>query len=180
VRDVAEVFTMPGYTDATKGKDSALLRLAQPLDQSGENAKPNQLDTLADAAAGMTKPGVMATATGWGTLTAGGDTPDVLQAVDIPLVSNEAAQAAYTSETITDDQMAAGVMGTGGKDTCQGDSGGPLVVPAGNGTFKIAGTTSWGQGCADAQFPGMYGRVSSFDSWIESTMAGGGGGGGGG
>lgn len=171
VVDVAEVHMAPGYTDASDGADLALLRLAQPLDLSDPNVAAIQMVTAADAAAGLTDPNVLSTITGWGTLSSGGGTPDVLQVVSVPLISNEDAQAAYSSSNIGPDQLAAGVMGVGGRDACQGDSGGPLVVPnaAGDG-YLLAGVVSWGIGCADARYPGMYARVSEFETFINDTM----------
>ena len=47
---------------------------------------------------------------------------------------------------------------TGGQDTCQGDSGGPLIVP-GLAQAALVGDTSWGDGCARAHRPGIYGEV---------------------
>ena len=54
--------------------------------------------------------------------------PDLLQSVDVPVVSQANCTTAYSndSRTITDNMICAGIIGTGGKDACQGDSGGKL------------------------------------------------------
>ncbi len=168
VRSVAEVVVYPGYVDASKGKDVALLRLSTPLDLSGAYAKAIPLVTSADASAGYTNPGVVARVTGWGTLSSGGSSPDTLQTVDVNILSNSSAQSSYPSETITSDQLAAAAPG---KDSCQGDSGGPFTVLKGS-TRVLAGVVSWGYGCADSRYPGMYARVSSFQTWIASKISG--------
>jgi len=167
VRTVSEVYVYPGYVDTAQGKDVALLRLSSPLDLTGANAKAIPILTAADATAGYANAGVTSRVTGWGTLSSGGSSPDVLQTVDVGIVSNAAAQTAYKRETITADQLAAA---SPGKDSCQGDSGGPLTVLKGS-TRVLAGVVSWGYGCADPAYPGMYARVSSFESWINSTMS---------
>jgi secreted trypsin-like serine protease len=169
VRSVAEVVVYPGYVDANVGKDVALLRLSTPLDLSGANVKAIGLVTQADATAGVTNTGVVARVTGWGTLSSGGSTlPDTLQTVDVNVVSNSSAQTSYPNETIGADQLAAAAPG---KDSCQGDSGGPLTVLKGS-TRVLAGVVSWGYGCADARYPGMYARVSEFETWITSKING--------
>ncbi|MBN8233259.1 trypsin-like serine protease [Corallococcus macrosporus] len=170
VRTVAQVFVYPGYVDANVGKDAALLKLSSPLDLSGANVKAIPLVTAADAAAGVTNPGVVARVTGWGTLSSGSSSlPSTLQTVDVNLISNADAQADYQGEeVISADQLGAKAPG---KDSCQGDSGGPLTVLKGS-TRVLAGIVSWGYGCADAQYAGMYGRVSSFESWITNTING--------
>ncbi|MEM9489867.1 MAG: trypsin-like serine protease [Myxococcota bacterium] len=171
-RSVTNIYTFPGYTSTTSGKDAALLRLSSPLNLADARVAAIPLVTPADEAAGATAAGVPSLVSGWGTLSSGGPSPTTLQSVVVPIVSNAQADALYSTVSITADQLAAGDTSVGGIDACQGDSGGPLVVSVG-GVDKVAGIVSWGFGCADAQYPGMYGRVSSFVSWINSTTGGG-------
>jgi trypsin len=165
---IADILPYPGYTDATAGKDVALLRLATPLTLNGTTVKAIPLASAADVTAGRTNPGVVSTVTGWGTTTSGGSTlPTGLLQVDVPIVSNADASADY-GQTITADQIAAG-YDAGGKDSCQGDSGGPLVVAGASGKI-LAGVVSWGQGCALPNYPGLYARVSSFQPWVSGLI----------
>lgn len=61
-----------------------------------------------------------------------------------------------------------GIM-DGGKDTCQGDSGGPLICEV-DGRYTITGIVSYGYGCADVGFAGVYTRVYTHFSWMETTI----------
>ena len=65
-------------------------------------------------------------------------------------------------------QLCAGLP-TGGVDACQGDSGGPLVADIG-GRLTLVGIVSEGQGCAEADFPGIYTRVSSYFGWLTRMI----------
>jgi trypsin len=48
----------------------------------------------------------------------------------------------------------------------KGDSGGPILV---NGVQ--VGITSFGNGCADPKYAGVYTRVSTYLGWIQTTMS---------
>jgi secreted trypsin-like serine protease len=170
IRTIDAVARFPGFSDPTVGKDVSLVHLATPLDLSGANAKAIPIVTAADATAGATNPGVVATVTGWGTTSEGAaNTSDVLMTVDVPVVANATASSEY-GMTISADQLPAGLV-AGGKDSCQGDSGGPITVSVG-GVRKLAGAVSWGNGCAEPNFVGLYARVSSFATYISQRISG--------
>jgi hypothetical protein len=48
----------------------------------------------------------------------------------------------------------------GGIDTCFGDSGGPMQAPLEGGGYRLVGITSWGDGCARPDSPGVYTRIA--------------------
>jgi len=57
-------------------------------------------------------------------------------------------------------------------DTCQGDSGGPLFGRTAAGDPKVVGATSFGEGCARPNKPGVYARVGDtvLREWIRSQV----------
>jgi secreted trypsin-like serine protease len=55
-------------------------------------------------------------------------------------------------------------------DTCQGDSGGPLMMFSDR-QWILVGITSYGAGCALADHPGVYARVSYYKDWISCFLA---------
>ncbi|XP_053370403.1 serine protease 27-like [Clarias gariepinus] len=109
--------------------------------------------------------------TGFGTI--GNDvnlpSPQTLQEVEVPIVSNSDCETDYGSGSITDNMICAGLT-QGGKDSCQGDSGGPMVVKV-NESWIQAGIVSFGYGCAQPNFPGVYTRVSQYEDWIDNIIS---------
>ena len=54
-------------------------------------------------------------------------------------------------------------------DTCWGDSGGPLAVFDG-GRWEVQGITSFGEGCAQDPYPGVYTEVFQYVEWITQEL----------
>uniref|UniRef100_A0A3Q1GSB1 trypsin n=1 Tax=Acanthochromis polyacanthus TaxID=80966 RepID=A0A3Q1GSB1_9TELE len=103
---------------------------------------------------------------GWGyTSPRGSQIPSTLRTVKLPIISSKRCNSSESfNGSITENMLCAGYS-IGGKDACQGDSGGPLVCDG-----RVYGVVSWGRGCADAQFPGVYTAVSKFRRWIDNTI----------
>ncbi len=93
--------------------------------------------------------------------------PKQLKGVEVPIISNAVCNQSYNG-IIKSSQVCAGEA-QGGVDSCQGDSGGPLMI-SDNGVFKQAGVVSFGNGCALADFYGVYSRTSSFTGWISGYV----------
>ncbi|KAG7233728.1 hypothetical protein INR49_006649 [Caranx melampygus] len=166
-RSVTEIIKHPDYNPVTNDNDIALLRLSSTVEFD------NFISPVCLAEDGSTfTAGTTAWVTGWGTIQAGVPlpSPQRLQEVDVPIVSNSQCSDAYASNSeITSNMICAGLLGEGGKDSCQGDSGGPMVVKDGS-RWVQAGVVSFGIGCAEAEFPGVYARVSKYQSWINSQI----------
>ncbi|KAI4489475.1 hypothetical protein M0802_011087 [Mischocyttarus mexicanus] len=153
-----EILTHGLYDPNTSDYDIALIRLERPL-SFGYTIQPVLLPQNTDQYAAGTKADV----TGWGVLKNNGVMTDNLREVRVPIISNSNCSYLYkrAGRVITSRMLCAGYLNFGGKDACQGDSGGPLVQQG-----KLIGIVSWGYGCAEPAFPGVYTRVAAFRSWI--------------
>jgi len=148
----ATIINHPNYNPSTVENDISLLKLASPV-----SYKPiEHLDSSESPYSVID--GLSTTVLGWGSLQEGGSSPDTLQKVEVPIVSNTVCNQQYSGD-ITESMMCAGVE-NGGKDACQGDSGGPLVAYDDFGLPRLLGVVSWGIGCARKGFAGVYTRVS--------------------
>ncbi|XP_041980785.1 serine protease snake-like [Aricia agestis] len=121
-------------------------------------------------------------ASGWGATEAAGKTTTTqLQVGDLDLVADNTCNELLRPRCshrwcgLQDHQVCAGKL-DGGVDACKGDSGGPLQfkieLPASvkGRMYYLVGVTSFGFGCARANSPGVYTRVSSFTDWIEGIV----------
>nr|KAG5713101.1 hypothetical protein BaRGS_021895 [Batillaria attramentaria] len=76
-----------------------------------------------------------------------------------------------SSTLISNIKICAGDLKNGGIDSCLGDSGGPLMCMQ-NGQYFLYGVVSFGRGCAQPGYPGVYARVShpNILNWIKRNM----------
>ena len=168
-------YVHPQFAETNNGVsyDFMLLELSAPINFASSKIQPIALATTDVANRGLADPGQLMTVAGWGDLKENaGDYPTNAYSVQVPIVSQQDANAsnAYNGE-IGDSSLAAGYP-NGGKDSCDGDSGGPLFVfdPVQNKNVLI-GVVSFGDGCAQAHKYGIYGRVTAGYDWITQTMA---------
>uniref|UniRef100_A0AAY5KLA4 Peptidase S1 domain-containing protein n=1 Tax=Esox lucius TaxID=8010 RepID=A0AAY5KLA4_ESOLU len=154
----------PEYNGTPYDNDIALLRLSSPVTFT-DFIRPVCLAASGSAV----NNGADVWLTGWGNINEGVSLPPpgTLQEVEVPVVGNRECDCLYGGR-ITDNMLCAGFL-QGGKDTCQGDSGGPMVMEQ----FAVwvqPGIVSWGNGCARPNYPGVYARVSQYQSWITSHI----------
>ncbi|KYN28211.1 PREDICTED: trypsin-1-like [Trachymyrmex cornetzi] len=156
---IEKVIKHPSYSTTNYDNDIALLKLKNAIKFQGP-MRPACLPEKAKTFAG--KKGIV---TGWGAIKEGGQVSHTLQEVFVPILSNAECRATkYPARKITDNMMCAGLK-QGGKDSCQGDSGGPMHVEE-NGVHQVVGVVSWGEGCAQPGYPGIYARVNRYLTWI--------------
>ncbi len=166
VRGPKRIVRHPLYDEQTTDYDFALIELDQdsiypPIEVNGE-----EIAVPVGPAAEM-----MSMVAGWGEMSQSLQTlrsADLLQKVEVPLVTKDVCDKAYAG-LITDRMICAGLP-AGGKDSCYGDSGGPLTTadPV-TGVRKLIGVVSWGEGCAQPGKFGVYAKVNSVSDWINVT-----------
>jgi len=157
----------PNYSTNQYAYDVMVMKLATPSD------KPYVKMNADGGLLGMNLPessGTTFNVMGFGDMDAGSvqALATQLQIVDVLHVSQTQCQTAYHNIPISEDMICAANFG---KDSCGGDSGGPLILPGTSySTDTLLGTVSWGIGCADIQFPGVYSRTSFFYGWIVEQI----------
>ncbi|WP_406839452.1 S1 family peptidase [Streptomyces sp. AHU1] len=154
---VSRIWINPDYRDATDGDDVAVLTLSTPMPYT-----PAPYVSPSDT--GLYAAGTTARIVGWGTTSENGSSSNQLRTATVPTVSDSSCASSYGSDFVASDMVCAGYA-AGGVDTCQGDSGGPLLI---NGV--LAGITSWGEGCAEAGYPGVYTRLTTFSSLVTEQV----------
>jgi V8-like Glu-specific endopeptidase len=164
---VSSITSHPGF-DAAYRNDLAILTLEQPLPLDGA-----AITDLAVVPAGEDVVGDGAFISGWGDMdpfTEGGQQPDLLQFARIGVLP-DAQCGNYGDGFVPSLMVCAGGSGPNGTiDTCQGDSGGPLArMSSASSADRLIGVVSFGRGCADPDYPGIYTKLSDDDLNARAT-----------
>jgi secreted trypsin-like serine protease len=158
---VQSVKVDPAYDPASNAADIAVLTLADPL-PAGYTIQPAEPGGTASA------PGTPATVFGWGDTTGNANYADTLRSAAVTVLPDSNCERAYPtplgSRYQASSMLCAGDP-LGGHDACQGDSGGPLVARG-----RLIGLVSWGSGCGEARFPGVYTRITSAVQPVAEAM----------
>lgn len=161
---VTNVIVHQGYdhNSLDTRNDIALLEIATRLESTPVTLFDGDPDDLA---------GDVAATVGWGATEyrngTVGETANTLQHASLPIVSIDTCNEPTSYDgLIQPGQMCAGFI-EGGVDGCVGDSGGPLYINDGGAQTQV-GITSFGVGCAQPNFYGVYTSVATFVDWVNS------------
>ncbi|KAK4020277.1 hypothetical protein OUZ56_002267 [Daphnia magna] len=166
-RKVQIVASHPQFDSRTFEYDLALLRFYDPV-----RFQPNIVPICLPPPSEVDFVGRTAYVTGWGRLYEDGPLPSKMQQVSVPVINNTDCESMYRRagyvEHIPNIFICAGYA-DGKRDSCEGDSGGPMVIQEEQ-SWVLAGVISWGIGCAEANQPGVYTRISEFRDWIDKII----------
>ncbi|KAI1296729.1 Serine protease 29 [Halotydeus destructor] len=115
--------------------------------------------------------------TGWGQTGETGPESNLLRKATVPILCNGVCTRAYCKLSDAGYAYPKGMLDTqfcaggNGRDSCSGDSGGPMVwLNSDDGKYYLFGAVSFGKGCNERGYPGVYTRISSFLAWIGARM----------
>jgi len=164
---VSAIVIHPGWNPATDQNDIAVVRLQEPIALS-----PGVQEAITLASSTVAN-GTSALITGWGNTSKTGTVyPTQLKKATVSTVADATCNTAYTAFGGIDAATMLCAQGPSfTTDTCQGDSGGPLVITVASEPV-LAGVTSFGEGCAESPYPGVYTEVSAFQPWISAQLTG--------
>jgi trypsin len=163
---VSQVVIEPDYLFTNgSGNDVTLLKLDEPT-----QVAPMRIAAVGERSSWL--PGKLATIAGFGSTSKdGSDFPSQMQSAKVPVTTDDYCASAYGDGSFDAKTMVCAGYPEGGTDTCEGDSGGPLLAAVGSG-FRLAGATSFGEGCAEPAKPGVYARVAEgpIRDWLKSAV----------
>jgi len=161
--DVEEVIGHRNFNTPTSwNNDIVLMKLKRAIEFS-RTVSPACLPKLHKSYTGMD-----ALISGWGLTSTDGSPPTALKKVTMRMMRQSSCRRYWGQTFQTKTQLCCEI--DPGSDSCQGDSGGPLAIKDGN-NYDLVGIVSYGQKCADPNFPGVYTNVAAYLGWMQRHRA---------
>ncbi|XP_076621621.1 soluble guanylate cyclase 89Db [Colletes latitarsis] len=165
VRRIKSVIIHENFHSYTYNNDIAIIEMDRPVDVNGIVRTACLPEDKAIDYTGAT-----ATVVGWGQTGETEPVSDELRKVNLPILSQEECdEAGYHKNRITENMFCAGFL-DGKLDACFGDSGGPLHVKGTYGHLEVVGIISWGRGCAEPNYPGIYTKLTNYLGWLKDHL----------
>ena len=163
-RTGAQLFVHGSYNPETEDYDIAVIKLNTPLTI---NAYVKPIRLAKGSETNLFLAGNDVTVSGWGTTSYGGSTSNYLRKTTVDIVGRATCNRMSSyGGSITGRMLCAARTN---KDSCQGDSGGPLFLRH-SGMYKQVGVVSWGVGCAESAYPGVYAHVGVLRNWVGTKV----------
>ncbi|EDX09588.1 uncharacterized protein Dsimw501_GD13048 [Drosophila simulans] len=159
LRHVKKIVALAAYDDYTMRHDLAMMKLRSPV-YFGKCVRPVKLPSTK-----TTKFPKKFVVSGWGLTSANAQNVQrYLRRVQLDYVKRSKCQKMYKKAglKVYKDMICASRTS---KDSCSGDSGGPLTSSG-----VLYGIVSWGIGCANKNYPGVYVNCKRYVPWIKKVI----------
>lgn len=158
ISKVVKIKSHEEFNKQTQANDIALLTLDTNITTLYPLSLP--LDSTEDDYVGKN-----ATILRWGISKTGSASHKIMLQTSASIISN--AQCGEKNGFKIADTSLCAYSGSDGI-TCEKDdsSGGPAIVEG-----RQVGVMSWGKGCMDFNFPGVYTKITSYLNWIKTNLA---------
>jgi secreted trypsin-like serine protease len=165
----------PNYNNGTNDFDIAVIEIDGAFSFNG-SVQPVEL--ISPQSLVSETIGNQVRVSGWGwTVPNQSGVANQLQAVDIPIISNQQADnqldiSSPNHPELTQRMLSTGAVGMDRQGACHGDSGGPLVFRQNGQNDTQMGVVSWGvpRCVGNENSPSIYARLSQFINWINSEI----------
>lgn len=156
-RNVKKMFVPKEYNSRDMHMDIAVLALTSSM--TGHNISTIQL------CKSVWKTNDIVTVYGWGQIAEHIDKiSNQLRVVQVPIIGHAKCSELYKGRSkLTPSMFCAGDLKR--KDACAGDSGGPAIFQN-----QLCGVVSWGIGCAQSKYPGVYTNIMYVKNFIDKII----------
>jgi secreted trypsin-like serine protease len=165
---VVRITQHPDYNSRDNFSDVSVLRLAEDV----TDIEPVTFMTTETEEEQYAPVGRKSWGIGWGETETIPHAPRRLHEVNLPIVDRDVCNAPDSYNGAIQSTMICAGYAQGGKDTCYGDSGSPLLVRGAGGQWNLqVGVVSWGEGCAEPNYYGVYARLATLGAWVKEQIA---------